>query len=151
VASWCIRLVKRIDHAHAIVGLLGNSIDHRGCGERRSLENRWCNVDNMRELRPDAAFVLYARGPRDDHAVGYPAQMRGDLLGPFKRCIAGPSPSHRIIIERFGASQFINFTQSLLKTIRYSIQKLVFVDCAFKPTLGARTIITGYVNYYCIV
>ena len=58
-------------------------------------ENGRHDVDDVVELRADAAHVLDVAGPRDDHALPRSAEMRRHLLGPLERRIKRPRPLHR--------------------------------------------------------
>ena len=53
------------------------------------------DVDDVVELRADAADILDVAGPRDGHALTGTAEVRRDLLGPFEWRIKGPGPAHR--------------------------------------------------------
>ena len=90
-----VRLVERIGHAHAFYGLLGNPVHHRRCRDAGHVEDRGHDVDEMVELATNAASVCDPVRPGDHHALPGAAEVGGDLLHPFERCVERPRPCHR--------------------------------------------------------
>ena len=52
------------------------------------------DIDDVMELRADAARILDVAGPRHDHALPRAAEEGGHLLGPFEGGVEGPGPRH---------------------------------------------------------
>ena len=69
--------------------------DHHRRLNAGGFENRRHDVDDVVELRADAAHILDVAGPRHDHALPGAAEEGGHLLGPFERRVEGPGPRHR--------------------------------------------------------
>ena len=63
-----------------------------GCGMPAASRIVGADVDDVRELAAQAAPVLDPRRPGDDHRVAGAAEVRGDLLAPLERRVAGPGP-----------------------------------------------------------
>ena len=58
-------------------------------------EDRRHNVNDMMELRADAAGVVDVAGPRNGQTLPRAAEMRRHLLGPLERRVKRPRPCHR--------------------------------------------------------
>ena len=56
-----LRLVEGVEHAGALDRRLLHAVDHRRLGQAGRLEDRRCDVDDVRELRPHPARLLDAR------------------------------------------------------------------------------------------
>ena len=65
------------------------------CLDAGGFENRRHDVDDVVELRANAARILDVAGPGDDHTLPGAAEEGGHLLGPLERCVEGPGPRHR--------------------------------------------------------
>ena len=58
-----VGLVEGVSHAHAFDGLLGDAIDHYRCLNAGGFENGRHNINDVVELRADAARILDVAGP----------------------------------------------------------------------------------------
>src|SRR5689334_8539647 len=70
---------KTVHHADAFDRLLRDAVEFR----------RGDEIDHVVELVADAALVLDASGPRDDHWIARAAEVRSDLLAPLEGGIHG--------------------------------------------------------------
>ena len=86
--------IERVDHAHALDGLLLHAVDHGRLRDSDRLENGRGDVDHVMELRANTALVLDALGPADDQRVARSAEVRSDLFAPFEGRVHGPRPAH---------------------------------------------------------
>src|SRR5262245_62351736 len=84
---------KTVHHADAFDRLLRDAVEFRRGGNACCLQNRGDEIDHVVELVADAAFVLDACRPRDDHWIARAAEVRSDLLAPVEGGIRGPSPT----------------------------------------------------------
>src|SRR6266567_2775513 len=75
-------------------------------------QNGWCDVGTMSELAAQAAFLLDAFWPRNDHWVTNAAEMRGNLLPPFKRRVTRPCPRCCVVWVHVRAAPFVEATVS---------------------------------------
>src|SRR5713226_7425326 len=75
------------------IGFCGTPLSTAGILQSGRFEDGRRDVDDMVELRADAALVSDARGPGDDHAVASTAEVRGNLLGPLERRVHRMGPT----------------------------------------------------------
>ena len=61
----------------------------------------------MSELAAHSALLLDAVRPANHHRVADAAEMRSNLLSPFKRCVACPRPRCGVMRIHFGTAPFI--------------------------------------------
>src|SRR5436190_10985090 len=87
--------IERVGHAYTFNRLLLDAIDLLGGGDAGGLEQRRHDVNHVMELRANATKVLDMAGPGNCHALPSAPEMRGDLLGPFKRSVERPRPWNR--------------------------------------------------------
>src|SRR6266496_4765599 len=90
-----VGLVERVSHAHALNRLLWDAVDHFGSLNAGGFKEGRHNVNDVVELRADAADIRGMARPRYGHALPGPAEMRRYLLGPLERGVKRPRPSHR--------------------------------------------------------
>ncbi|CAB4947679.1 unannotated protein [freshwater metagenome] len=108
--------------ARARRGCIGKRVVHRGPMHLHLLDavhmcrqvdasgcvDRWCDVDEVMELRAKFADTRDVTGPRKRHGVAGTAEMRGDLLHPLERCIERPGPTHVEVVLATGGSEIID-------------------------------------------
>src|SRR5439155_25228705 len=70
------------------------------------------DVGTVSELVAQTAFVLNALGPGNDHWVTNAAEMRGNLLPPFKRRVTRPCPRCCVVWVQVRAAPFVEATVS---------------------------------------
>ncbi len=102
VALRRLRVVERVDHAHALDRRLHGAVDALRLGQTGSLEHRRGDVDDVGELRAHPALVLDPLRPAHDHAIAGAAEVGRHLLRPRERRVAGDRPAGRHV--RIGAS-----------------------------------------------
>ena len=93
-------------------------------------ENGGHHVDEMGELGADAALVLDARGPGDDHEVAGATEVGRDLFHPLERCVAGPSPADRLMRLRVGIADRVEVLQVVLERSWKTVEGLDFIERA---------------------
>jgi hypothetical protein len=71
---------------------MGDAVDAVGHGNADRLVDRRCDVDDVMELRADAAHSDLV-GPMDDQPRLRPAEVASDLLGPLEQTVDRPCPS----------------------------------------------------------
>src|SRR5207249_629105 len=110
------------------------------------------DVDAMRELATNAAFLLDAFGPGDDHRIANTAQVRSHLLAPLKRRVSGPRPRGGIMRIHAWAAPFVEAAvlfdrlQLLIGGERDAVLGRNFVERAGFCPLHARAVIAPYID-----
>ena len=84
MATWRLRYVKAVGHAHAVDRRLRDAIYHLGGRQSRDLEDGRINVDDVMELASQPASSLHAPGPGDRKGVAGTAEMGSHLLHPLE-------------------------------------------------------------------
>jgi len=72
------------------MGFLRNAIEQHGSLDAGGFEYRRHDINDMVELTADTADILDVAGPRHDHALPRPTEVRRHLLDPLERCIKRP-------------------------------------------------------------
>ena len=90
-------VIEGVDHAHAFDRLLRDPVDHIGLWKVSGFQDRRHYVNHVVELLSDLAPGFDALRPAYGHAVAGTAKVGGDLLGPLKWCVHGPSPTDGIV------------------------------------------------------
>src|SRR6266403_188860 len=85
---------------------LCNTVDFLWLRQASSFQDGGYDVGTVSELAAQAAFVLDAFWPANDHWVADAAEMRGHLLSPFKRRVTRPRPRCCIVWIHIGAAPF---------------------------------------------
>src|SRR5438270_5530690 len=93
----CGRVVERVEEARPVHPLLLDAVDVARLRHADRLEDGRADVDDVRELRPETALLCDPLRPVDDHRVAGAAEMRGNLLSPLERTIAGPGPGRGVV------------------------------------------------------
>ncbi len=86
------RVGERVAKARPVHRHLGDAVNLARLGNASRLQDGRGDIDDVRELAAQAALVLDRGGPGDNHRVPGATQMRGDLLAPLERRVAGPGP-----------------------------------------------------------
>src|SRR5713226_3148262 len=124
------------------IGFCGTPLSTAGILQSGRFEDGRRDVDDMVELRADAALVSDARGPGDDHAVASTAEVRGNLLGPLERRVHRMGPTDRVVIERRWATEFIHAAHDFVEIFRNGVEKGHLVEQALWSAFGARAVIS---------
>jgi hypothetical protein len=130
-----VRLLEGVGHANAFDRLLGDAVNHVRRPDVGGLEDRRRDVDDVVELMADAAGVLDHLRPGDCHSLPGAAEMRGDLLGPAKRCVERPGPAHRHM--RVGLVRTPDIVEISELVLDRNIDAVEADDLARRPEHGA--------------
>src|SRR5207247_1150359 len=100
-------IIERGKKTCAVHRHLRDAIDFLRLRHANSFQNGWCNVSTMSELTAQAAFVLNAFWPGNDHWVTNAAEMGGHLLSPLKGRVPCPRPRRCIVRIQVGPPPFL--------------------------------------------
>ncbi len=139
-------LVPGVHHAHAFDGPLFDAVDRIGRRYAGGFEDGRHDIDDMVELVADAAHVLDVAGPGHGHALGRPAEMRRDLLGPLKRRVEGPGPAGRMVREGPFRSPELVPEKLILDRHGNAIEGGELVRGAVEHAFGARAVVAADVD-----
>src|SRR4029077_7043498 len=139
-------IVECVNHRCSVKRPLRGSVDAFWERQTRSFQNRRRKFSYVSELRTNLSLGLYSRRPVDDNPVSSATVMRRDLLGPLERGIAGPCPAESVMRKGCWVSPVIQMRHVNLGGADDPIQRHHLVICAFRSTLGARTVITRDVD-----
>src|SRR5262249_406895 len=90
-----IWVVEAVNHADALDRLLRDAVHHFRGWYAGCLPNGGRNIDQMVELRANAARVFDVAWPRDRRSLADAAEEARDLLGPFEGRAERPRPTDR--------------------------------------------------------
>ena len=141
VGAGGVRIVERVDHAHALDRRLDDTVDALGLGQARRLEHGGSDVDDVVPLRSNLVGGLDALRPRDDHAVPGAAVVRGNLLGPHERRVARDGPARGHVRIGPGAAPVVVVLEHLLDRLRDAVEVRHLVEHAEHAALGARPVV----------
>ena len=133
-------------------GDLGNAVNVLRLWNARGFKDCRRDVDAMRELAANAAFLLDAFGPGDDHRIANTAQVRSHLLAPLKRRVSCPRPRGGIMRIHAWAAPFVEAAvlfdrlQLLIGGERDAVLGRNFVERAGFCPLHARAVIAPYID-----
>ena len=136
-------LVPGVDHAHAVIGTLGDAVDHRRLRDADRIEDRRDDVDDVVELVADAAGVLDALRPAHHHAGARAAEVRGDLLDPAIGRIHREGPRHREVGVGLVGAPRRDHGQHLLDREGEAVEIGDLVRRAVHRALGAHAVVAA--------
>src|SRR5579863_1553363 len=103
------------------------------------------------ELGANAALILDAGRPGDDHAVASTTKMRSDLLGPLKRGVHRMSTSNGVVIEGKRAAQFVHPSHYHFKVFRSGVEERHLIEQTLRTALGTRSVVALNVDHQRVV
>ena len=134
-------VVKGEGEADSFHRLLLHAVQFSRSSDSAELVEGRDDVDDVEELRAQAAFVLDAGGPGDDHGVARAAEVAGDLLGPLEGRVHGVRPGGWEVVEVLGAAEFVDSFDVVLPFFRESVEEQVFAERAFEAAFGAGAVV----------
>ena len=91
------RVRERVGERGAVERLLLDAVDRVGHRDPGQVEDRRADIGHVRVVAANRARVGDPARPVHDQRVAGAAEMRGDLLAPVKRGVAGPRPPGRVM------------------------------------------------------
>ena len=141
-----LRVVRGVEHRHAVHRTLVHAVDRPGLGDTRGLESRRRHVDHVVELAAELAPGLDACRPLQDHAVPRAAEVTRHLLGPLEGRVRRPGPADREVREGVGTAPVVEVSRHLVKGSDDAVQRHHLVVGALGAALGARAVVADDVE-----
>ena len=141
------RVRERVGEGDAVERLLLDAVDRVGHRDPGEVENRRADVVHVRVVAPNRARIVDAARPVHDHRVPRAAEMRGDLLAPVERGVAGPGPPGRVmrgellVAPGLEAAVLEEEPHLLLGRERDPVQRRHLVERARERALHARAVV----------
>ena len=141
------RVRERVGERDAVERLLLDAVDRVGHRDPGEVEDRRADVVDVRVVAADRARVADAARPVHDHRVPRAAEMRGDLLAPVERGVAGPRPPGRVmrgellVAPGLEAAVLEEEPHLLLGRQRDPVQRRHLVERARERALHARAVV----------
>src|SRR5262249_8340879 len=104
------------------------------------------DVDAVKELRTQPAFVADALRPTDHHRIARSAEVRRHLFGPLERSIRGNRPADRDIWLGLRAANVVVLGQQAGQAELDAVQTRNAVDRALQTAFGRGAIVADDVN-----
>ena len=124
------------------IGFCGTPLSTDGRLHAGGFEDRRHDVDDVVELRADAALVLDPLRPGDDQAVARAAEVRGDLLGPLERRVHRVRPADRVVVVTSSAPPSSSIMrQHVLEVLGRGVEDGHFVERALQAAFGAGAVV----------
>ena len=121
-----LRVVEGVGEADAVHGRLADAPDRGRRLDPEQVEHGRDHVDDVRVLRADLALALDLLRPRDDERVAGTATVRLALPAP-ERCVAGPRPPPRVVVEVLRTADLVDQLQALLQRLLRVVEELRLV------------------------
>ena len=138
--------VEGVGEARALDGLLLDAVHDFGRGDAGDLEQRGHDVDVVNELLAQAALVLDACRPRDDHVLVGAAEPGGVLLEPVEGRVEGPRPARRhVVVGEFGAPGLVELHLHVHRRAD-AVEERDLAERAFRPAFGAGAVVAVLVD-----
>lgn len=110
--------------------------DGLGCRRMRGFENGGNHINEMRKLGADAALVLDAGGPGDNHGIARAAEVGGDLFHPLEGRVTRPGPTDGIVGLAVGTADDVEVLQVVRQRSRETVEGLDFIERAIGSAFG---------------
>ncbi len=130
-----------------VQGLLLDAVDRLGHRDAGKVEDGRAHVVHVRVVAPNRARVADAARPVHDHRVPGAAKMRGDLLAPVERGVAGPGPpgrvmrSHLLVAPGLEPAVLEEEPHLLLRRERDPVERRQLVERAREGAFHARAVV----------
>ena len=100
------------------------------------------DVDHVVPLRAHLALGLDAVRPVHDERVARTAVVRGDLLGPLERRVAGVRPAGvEVVVGVLAAESLVEARELVLDLVRQTVEHDHLVEGAGQAALGAAAVV----------
>ncbi len=107
---------------------LCNAVELSRRRDAANLVQRRHDVDDVQELTAQAALVLDARRPGDDHRIARAAEVAGDLLRPLEGCVHGVRPRRGKMVEVLRAAELVDRLDIVLPLLREAVEEHVLAE-----------------------
>ena len=136
-----LRGVGGVEHGDAVHGPLRDAINGLGLRDPSGFERGRGDIDDMVKLAAHFALRLDALRPVHDHAIARTTEVRGNLLGPLKGGVGGPSPADGEVRESARVAPRIDVVHHLVGFTDDAVEGHHLIVGALGAALGARSIV----------
>jgi hypothetical protein len=135
-------IVEPIYHAHAVHRFLDDAVDNLRRGHADGFKDRWGDVDEVSELRAQAALVLDVRRPGDRNGRAA-TPTRGHEFAITVWPVRSIGPGNRIAAVRFRAAEVVHVLGHLVERLRDQVCIGQLVHYAVQTAFGSRAVVSS--------
>ena len=74
------------------------------------------------------------------------APVGSNLLRPLIRAVHRVCPAPRVVVEGLRRANVVKVRQHVFGRLRHTVERLDFIECAVKPALSRRTVVSRDVD-----